>query len=59
MMSNNQIKPSDINKNMTRNLKLETCFRENQKEELLNASNQIYCNHCKKVCDMKQKIEIY
>jgi len=59
MMSNNQIKPSDINKNMTRKLKLETCFRENQKEELLNGSNQMYCNHCKKVCDMRQKIEIY
>ena len=59
MMGNNQIKPSDITKNMTRKLKLVTCFRENQKEELLNGSNQMYCNQCKKSCDMKQKMEIY
>jgi ubiquitin C-terminal hydrolase len=59
MMSYNQIKPSDINQNMTRKLKLETCFRENQKEELLNGPNQMYCNKCNKACDMNQKIEIY
>ena len=59
MMSYNQIKPSDVTKNRTRNLKLETCFRENQKEELLNGTNQMYCNKCNKACDMNQKIEIY
>jgi ubiquitin C-terminal hydrolase len=59
MMSNNQIKPSDVTINMTRKLKLETCFRENQKEELLNGPNQMYCNGCNTSCDMKQKMEIY
>ena len=59
MMSYNQIKPSDINKNITRYLKLETCFKEIQKEELLNGSNQMYCNQCQNLRDMRQKIEIY
>ena len=59
MMSYNKLKPSEINTNVTRKLKLETCFRENQKEELLNGSNQMYCNKCNIVSDMKQKIEIY
>ena len=59
MMSYNKFKPSEINTNITRKLNLETCFRENQKEELLNGPNQMYCNRCKKTCDMKQKMEIY
>ena len=59
MMNINQIKPSDVTINMTRKLKLETCFRENQKEELLNGPNQMYCNGCNTSCDMKQKMEIY
>ena len=42
-----------------RKLKLDDCFKDNENEEILSGSNQIFCNHCRKSSDAKTKNEIF
>ena len=50
--------PTDVS-SIKRKLTLEECFKENEDEELLTGSNQIYCNHCHQNSNALTKNEIY
>ena len=50
--------PTDVS-SIKRKLTLAECFKENEDEELLTGSNQIYCNHCHQSSNALTKNEIY
>jgi ubiquitin C-terminal hydrolase len=47
------------NNNEIPKLNLYDCFKDNENEEKLTGSNQIFCNHCRKTSDALTKNEMY
>ena len=45
--------------NETPKLNLYDCFKENENEEILSGSNQIFCNNCRRTSDALTKNEMY
>ena len=45
--------------NLPRKLTLDNCFKENENEEILFGSNQIFCNHCRRYSKARTKNEIH
>ena len=47
------------NNNEIPKLNLYDCFKDNENEEILSGSNQIFCNHCRRTSNALTKNEMY
>ena len=58
-ITNSKLSLNNNNDNEIPKLTLYDCFKENECEEILSDSNQIFCNHCKRSSNAKTKNELY